>query len=140
MIAEKTAQDIKAAAMKEADVTLQEARAKALILQNESNKKLELLEHKTLNLVQQYEFFRIQFQNLLNAQLELINSGSFTINTSDFMYQEEAAATNISSEATEQPEQSHSDTSQLQLDLVTEPSQQSYHTEDGFEFITLNED
>jgi cell division initiation protein len=140
VIAEKTAQDIKAVALKEADATLQEARVKAQQQKNEANKNLELLEHKTLNLIKQYDFFRIQFQNLLHAQSELLNSSSFTINTSDFMYQEEPIAVDPVVPEPEQPAESLTDTDQLKFDFVMEPSEQSYHTEDGFEFITLKDE
>lgn len=140
IIAEKTSQDIKAVALKEADTTLREAKVQAQQLKNEAQKNLELLEHKTMNLIKQYDFFRIQFQNLLNAQSELLNSCSFTINTSDFLYQEEPIAVNPAEPEPEQPAESLNDTNQLKFDFMQEPAEQSYHTEDGFEFITLKDE
>lgn len=140
IIAEKTSQDIKAVALKEADSTLREAKLQAQQLKSEAQKNLELLEHKTLNLIKQYDFFRIQFQNLLNAQSELLNSSSFSINTSDFLYQEEPIAFNTAEQEPEQPAESLNDTNQLKFDFMMETTEQSYHTEDGFEFITLKDE
>lgn len=89
VLAEKTAQDIKAVALKDAEAIEEEARNKASRIQLEATNKLMLLEHKTLNLIHQYDSFRIQFVNLLNSQLELLNNQSFQINCEDFLYRED---------------------------------------------------
>ena len=93
------------------------------------------MEHKTLNLIHQYNFFKIQFENLLNAQLQLINSDSFKINTNDFMYREQPITDTVSEarhngEASGEPEQKP-------FDFHEESSEPSTRTEDGFEFINL---
>ncbi len=134
ILAEKTSQDIKAAAIREAEAIELEARAKADKIQAGAKRKLELLEHKTLNLIHQYNYFKIQFENLLNAQLKLINSDSFMINTNDFMYQEEQASVpEMESEEIESPEEIEL----KQIDFLKEATEQSVQTEDGFEFINL---
>lgn len=88
VIAEKTAQDIKNTAQKEADAIGLDAKANAKMIESEALKQSEMLEHKTLNLLKQYDLFKAHFKNLLNAQLELLASGSFQINTMDFSYRE----------------------------------------------------
>ena len=135
ILAEKTSQDIKATAIKEAEAIELEARAKADMLEAQSRSNIELLEHKTLNLIHQYDFFKIQFENLLNAQLQLINSDSFKINTNDFMYREQPITDTVSEarhngEASGEPEQKP-------FDFHEESSEPSTRTEDGFEFINL---
>ncbi len=140
VLAEKTAQDVKAAALKEAETIELDARTKAKQIQTEARKRLEILEHKTLNLIQQYDFFKIQFENLLNAQMKLIGSESFTINTADFIYRAEDLTDPPEEEQTPEPMQlsaSMEDMGRLQDDLEVLSSEQSYQTEDGFEFITL---
>lgn len=88
VIAEKTAQDIKDNALKEARAIETEARANAKMIESNALKQSEMLEHKTLNLLKQYDLFKAHFKNLINAQLELLNSSSFQINTIDFSYKE----------------------------------------------------
>jgi cell division initiation protein len=88
VIAEKTAQDIKDNAHKEAKAIELDARANAKMIESSALKQSEMLEHKTLNLLKQYDLFKAHFKNLLNAQLELLSSGSFQINTLDFSYKE----------------------------------------------------
>ncbi len=135
ILAEKTSQDIKATALREAEAIELEARAKADQIKAQSTKNIELLEHKTLNLIHQYDFFRIQFENLLNAQLKLINSESFMINTNDFMYREEQI-----SEALKEPRQFEESPEELELkqfEMIKDTKEQSIRTEDGFEFIHL---
>lgn len=89
VLAEKTAQDIKSTALKDAEAIEEKARNRARRIQLEASKKLMLLEQKTLNLIHQYDSFRIQFINLLNSQHELLNNQSFQINTDDFLYKED---------------------------------------------------
>ena len=135
ILAEKTSQDIKATAIREAEAIELEARAKADKIQAQSRSNLELLEHKTLNLIHQYDFFKIQFENLLNAQLKLINSESFMINTNDFMYREEQISE--PQKETRQIEENPEELELAQFKFLKETPEQSIQTEDGFEFINL---
>lgn len=138
VLAEKTAQDTKATAVKEAETIEAEARIKAKMIQSDAINKLELLEHKALNLIHQYDFFKIQFQNLLNAQLELINSGSFNVNTEDFLYhekQQDPLEDNMGGgQVSGQMEEA------APAQIMDDPLEQSYQTEDGFEFINLKDE
>ncbi len=157
ILAEKTAQATKNTALKEAEVIEQEARAKANLILEDARKQLEFLEHKTLNLIQQYDLFKIHFESLLKAQIELINSRSFSLDTKDFYYHEpkESKGAELKSSATDeenvttaevekelsmQYEEEMSDLNQIKFDFLEEPEENSFHTEDGFEFFTMKDD
>lgn len=159
ILAEKTAQDTKATAYKEAEVIEANAKANAKLIMACSQGQIEQVEHKILNLMQQYDLFKIHFKNLLNAQNELLNSTSFSLTTDHFSYQEElqkqlnsdldsqrrdanSLSGNIESGSADQEEldQKDSDTlgpDQIIFDFLREtPARQNYQTVDGFEFIT----
>ncbi|NLJ96754.1 MAG: DivIVA domain-containing protein [Clostridiales bacterium] len=89
VIAEKTAEDIKSTARKEAEAVILDAKTNAKIIESQALKQSEMLEHKTLNLLKQYDLFKAHFKNLLKAQMELLDSSSFSINTLDFSYREQ---------------------------------------------------
>lgn len=157
ILAEKTAQDTKATAMKEAESIENEARVKAEQYIEQSRRQVEYLEHKTLNLMQQYDLFKIHFENLLHAQIELLNSKSFSVNIEDFQYREtketkidsssikQLSEQNSSQEAAAAKESALEDElPQIKLDFLNtdeennQSEQQEYQSEDGFEFFTIN--
>ena len=156
ILAEKTAHDTRATALKEAENIEQEAKMKANHILIEAKKQKELYEHKILNLMQQYDLFKIHFENLLNAQIELLSSKSFIINTEDFSYhntsedaimQSEAAAANDKELTEELTSDTNSygyepeDINQITFDFLKEDdSEVSYQTEDGFEFFTIKDE
>ena len=157
ILAEKTAQDTKNTALREADAIEMEARAKANLILEDARKQIEFIEHKTLNLMQQYDLFKIHFENLLNAQIELINSKSFSVNTDDFRYREpeeltsskdQVAATEASAaqddefskDLSKQYDEELQDLDQIKFDFMEEPEEKSYQTEDGFEFFTMKDE
>ncbi len=158
ILAEKTAQDTKATALREAEAIELEAKVKARLIMEDARKQVEFLEHKTLNLIQQYDLFKIQFENLLHSQFELLNSKSFSIDTEDFRYPasesanvhneaaitaetedttaEEAVSKYLSHKYDEELEDIH----QIKFDFLEDSQEKSYQTEDGFEFFTMKED
>ncbi len=158
VLAEKTAQDTKASAFKEAELIENEARAKANVILEDARKQIEFFEHKTLNLMQQYDLFKIHFENLLHAQLELLNSKSFAVNTEDFKYKEPQEAQINETSVKQLSEQKASflstDTKELPLDELDQikfdflktdqtafpPEEEKYQTEDGFEFFTMKDE
>lgn len=149
ILAEKTSQDTKATAMREADSIELEAKAKAKLILADSKRQVNLLEHKTVNLIQQYDMFKIQFENLLNSQLTLLNSKSFSVDTAEFLYKEMITPENsdLSSDVTEakhsdiiSPDASIEDTEQFRFDFMKQPEAASYKTEDGFEFFTMKDE
>ena len=153
ILAEKTAQDTKATAYREADAIEMEAKAKANLMLADSKRQIELLEHKTLNLMQQYDLFKIHYENLLHAQIELLNSKSYSVNTDDFLYKStpedntftmtdfkhSVAEDNLDAamEIASTDDFSQEDLDQIHFDFLQEDlAQKSYQTEDGFEFFT----
>lgn len=154
VLAEKTAQDTKNTAIKEAEVLEKEAKAKAAQILSDAYKQIQSYEHRILNLIQQYDFYKIQFENLLKSQQELLNSKSFSINTDDFMLQEshvhdpnqevsEDIYKNLAA-ITDEPEDAlhaEEDISQFQFDFLKEDADnKSYRTDDGFEFFTMKDE
>jgi len=159
ILAEKTAQDTRTTALREADAIEMEARTNAKIILADSKNQKEMLEHKTLNLMQQYDLFKIHFENLLNAQIELINSKSFSLNNENFSYNEPADhrkhgsitmnsadlnitlnQSSLTAVTTEEDELLSENKDQIHFDFHLEEQKKSYQTEDGFEFFTINED
>lgn len=156
ILAEKTAQDTRATAIKEAEAIEQEAKLKASRILNDTRNQIELYEHKTLNLMQQYDLFKIHFENLLHAQLELLNSKSFAINTDEFTYKDSSMKEQKEADSESEQElqkalkaitedaaaalQAQEEKSQLSFDFLNENTgEESYHTEDGFEFFTMDQ-
>jgi len=156
ILAEKTAQDTRATAIREADSIESEAKVKAQFIMEDARKQIEFMEHKTLNLMQQYDLFKIRFENLLHSQIELLNSESFAIDTDDFRYREpvkiavtsEASCTEetmenepaILKELAEQYDEELTDVNQIKFDFLEEKEDKSYQTEDGFEFFTMKDE
>lgn len=144
VIAEKTAQDIKDNAAKEAQAIELNAKANAKLIESQAIKQSEMLEHKTLNLLKQYDLFKAHFKNLLSAQLELLNSASFSINTMDFSYKEQLDSQN------EEIQNEKDNGDEIQTEKIpNEFSQQNepvddnksdLQTEDVFEFIPIDDD
>lgn len=132
VIAEKTAQDIKSNAIKEAEAIELKARANADGIRTQARKQSEMLEHKTLNLLKQYDLFKAHFKNLLNAQLELLGSASFSINTMDFTYQEDPE--------NRVDEQIHEQLTDAGNEAAAGQTDKNLPDEEEFEFITVEDD
>ena len=79
VLAQRTADETKEAANKQALAIEKEARAKAELIIADAHRDLELLHTKTVNLLQQYDLYKAEFKQLAAAQLELIESDSFQI-------------------------------------------------------------
>lgn len=156
ILAEKTAQDTKATAYREADAIEMEAKAKANLILEGARKQIEFLEHKTLNLMQQYDLFKIHFENLLHSQIQLLNSKSFSVNTDDFLYKmpedvkdQELSDTTLwgmnnssdhNSETKDKIDKELELIDQIQFDFLKQTQEKSYQTEDGFEFFTMKDE
>ena len=80
ILAEKTSEDIKIGAQKEAKRIEKEAATKASIMLADAKNELENLHQQTVALIQQYEKYKAQFKHLAKAQIELIESDAFNIN------------------------------------------------------------
>ena len=80
LLAEKTAEETKIAAQKEAKRIQKEATTQANIMLADAKNELESLHQQTIALIQQYEKYKAQFKNLAKANIELIESDAFSIN------------------------------------------------------------
>ena len=80
VLAEKTADNKIAASEKEAKRIEKEARVKANIIVSDAKNELNRLHSQTVQLLEQYEKYRLQFKNLARTQMELIDSDVFNIN------------------------------------------------------------
>lgn len=86
ILAEKTAEDTKNAAEKEAKAIKEKANAKAKMIIGDAKSELDQIHLKTINLVQQYEKYKAQFNHLAAVQMDLLNSESFNINIASLEY------------------------------------------------------
>jgi len=136
VIAEKTAQDVKNNAFKEAEAIESNAKANAKMIEARALNQCEILEHKTINLLKQYNLFKAEFKNLLNAQLELINSESFQINTIDFSYKETPETQAMPENQDDSGEKSGAE-NKGNMDTNAKAS---HDNEDAFEFISIDEE
>ena len=80
VLAEKTAQDTKAAALEKAKAIEKEAKTRSQFIVADAKNELEHIHTQTIQLIQQYERYKCQFKNLAKAQMELIESECFNIN------------------------------------------------------------
>lgn len=79
VLAEKTAEDTKAQALVTAKNIENEAMTRSQLIVADAKNELEHIHAQTIQLVQQYEKYKVQFKNLAAAQIELIQSDCFDI-------------------------------------------------------------
>jgi cell division initiation protein len=124
VLAEKTAEDTKEAAIKEARAIEDEAKGKAKLVLVDAQNELHQIHQKTIQLIGQYDSYKAQFKHLAAAQSELLESDSFQIhiaNLDAFMDKESMESEVVYSEA-----------------AVTE--NEDIITDEDFEFFDLNEE
>ena len=80
VLAERTAEETKSTAMKNAQVIEQEAVSKANVILEDAKRELEMIRKQTMELARQYDMYKAKFKSLANAQIELLDSQSFSIN------------------------------------------------------------
>ena len=83
VLAEKTAEDTKQLAQKEAKRIEKEAQLKYQIVLGDAKNELNKIHKQTMKLMQQYESYRAQFKNLAQAQIDLIESESFGLSVAN---------------------------------------------------------
>lgn len=79
VLAEKAAEETKQAANQKALSIEKEAHIQANLITAEAKNELNRIHLKTIELVQQYNKYKIQFEKLAETQLELLNSNGFNI-------------------------------------------------------------
>lgn len=80
ILAEKTAEDTKQAAFRNAKSIENEALTKSQIIIADSKNELDRIHNQTIQIIHQYEKYKAQFKSLAAAQIELLESDSFSIN------------------------------------------------------------
>ena len=79
ILAQKTAEETQENAMRTARNIEKEAQTRAELLLSDAKRELEMVHQRTIQLVQQYEKYKLQFKNLAAAQIELLETDSFQI-------------------------------------------------------------
>ncbi len=82
ILAEKTAEETRANAIENARQIENDAVTKSQIILSDARRELEKINQQIINMNQTFETYKINFKNLANAQIELINSDSFNISAS----------------------------------------------------------
>ena len=82
VLAEKSAEETRNAAETSAKAIEEEARAKARNITCDAERQLNYIYEATMDLIRQYETYRSQFVAASNAQIQLLNSETFKIDTS----------------------------------------------------------
>ena len=80
LLAERTADETKSNAMKNAALIEQEAVSKANMILEDAKRELEMIRKQTIELVRQYDMYKAKFKSLINSQTELLDSQSFSVN------------------------------------------------------------
>lgn len=80
VLAQKTAEDTTQAAIKNARNIEKEAELKSQIIMADARNELEHIHAQTLEMLQQFEKYKAQFKSLAAAQIEVLESDSFSIN------------------------------------------------------------
>jgi len=91
ILAEKTADETRTNAAKEAKRIEQEARTKASIIVADARNELSSLNKQSKELIRQYEKYRAEFKHLASAQVELISSSAFDLDIKNFEIEEEVS-------------------------------------------------
>lgn len=130
VLAEKTAEETKEAAVKQARGIEDEAKGKAQIILADANNELQRLQQQIILLATQYDSYKAQFKHLAAAQCEFLDSNSFQIHMTDLnpfsnKKENESSLPNMS-----QSKPSTAETNDKEVDA----------TEDDFEFYNINED
>jgi cell division initiation protein len=79
VVAEKTAESTKTASLKKAAAIEKDATIKAQMTLSEAKKAADSVQNQTLVLVQQFENYRQQYKQILNAQMELLDSKAYSL-------------------------------------------------------------
>ena len=77
VLAERTAEETKSTALKNALLIEQEAVSKANVILEDAKRELDQIRKQTVELVRQYDMYKAKFKSLVNSQLELLESQSF---------------------------------------------------------------
>ncbi len=80
VLAERTAEETKGTALKNAQLIEQEAISKSNMILEDAKRELDMIRKQTTELARQYDMYKARFKSLATAQMELLDSPSFSIN------------------------------------------------------------
>lgn len=83
VLAERTSDETKQAAMVKAKAIEDEAHSKAKLIIADAKNELDQIHLKTIEMIRQYDLYKAQFKQLASTQLEVLSSSSFNINIAD---------------------------------------------------------
>ncbi|BBF42249.1 cell division initiation protein DivIVA [Lachnospiraceae bacterium KM106-2] len=112
VLAEKTAEETQNAAEEKAKTIISDANVKAKEIVFESKKELDRIHLQIMNMTTQYEKFRLQFKQLANTQLEILNSNAFDLKIADLSTYTDQASSEFATASEAQP---------VVEDVATEP-------------------
>lgn len=144
VLAEKTAEDTKAAAVKEAKNIENEALTKSKIILSDAQNQLQSIKEQMTKLLQQYEVYKVQLKSLAAAQIELLESDSFAIHFSQTesesleVLKEEVPLTQ--EEKAEEESSVAAAETEVEMEVLSEDEENPpFDSEeiDGFEFIDV---
>jgi len=124
VLAERTADETKSNAMKNAALIEQEAVSKANIILEDAKRELEMIRKQTIELVRQYDMYKAKFKSLVNSQTELLDSQSFSVDLDQLSMFEnipeirEVPVGLYSEEKTTMPENPLSDADQDDIEII----------------------
>lgn len=146
VLAEKTAEDTKEAAIKQARAIEKEARTKAQLIVADANNELQRLQQQIIQLAMQYDSYKAQFKHLAAAQCEFLESETFRITIPDFKvsaakenkdpYPDNTYEMNDPELKTAPPEAAFQEAASWESTSRETPEDEA----DGFEYFNLNED
>lgn len=104
VLAEKTSNETKDAAILKAEIIEKEANAKARQIVGAAEKEYNDIKSQCVHLVQQFNQYKLQLKQAASAQIELIESATFDIYSPELnaIYQEEAPVEGIDMDVAEQ--------------------------------------
>lgn len=130
VLAEQTAEETREAARQNAKSIEEKAKVKADLIVEDAKRQLNEIHQKTIQLIEQYDRYKLQYKNLAKTQVELLESDSFQIqiaNLEAFMKQEDT--------------EEITDTNSEKSEVVDEnqPEESSKAAKDEFEFLPIEE-
>lgn len=130
VLAEQTAEETREAARQNAKSIEDKAKVKADLIVEDAKRQLNEIHQKTIQLIEQYDRYKLQYKNLAKTQVELLESDSFQIqiaNLEAFMKQEDTEEiTDANSEKSEVVDEN-------------QPEESSKAAKDEFEFRPIEE-
>lgn len=132
VLAEKTAEDTKEAAIKNARNIEKEAQTKSQIILADARNELNHIHAQTQELLKQFDKYKAQFKSLAAAQIELLDSSSYSLNATRMdAYIESAKAVLPKEQKTEE------DDSSDEQQKPKEANSDDFPNEIEFNFVNL---